>query len=160
MSYLDASRDRNGLLPTLLDPKGRGDGEMRFGILKHVGFSREGEEHNRIISAGDALECLAIRNVYRSMGIDENELVGCYPYELGQYYGEYCVLPINVYALSLDYSRRIIPCFLGLTLGGVTVFQSMILTSCDGLLRLDAETNARCACFLTLGLMRIYKDVL
>lgn len=118
MSYLDASRDRNGLLPTLLDPKGRGDGEMRFGILKHVGFSREGEEHNRIISAGDALECLAIRNVYRSMGIDENELVGCYPYELGQYYGEYCVLPINVYALSLDYSRRIIPCFLGLTLGG------------------------------------------
>jgi len=91
---------------------------VRFGILKHVGFSKEGENHNRIISAGDVLECLAIRNIYRSMGIDEQDLVSCYPYELGSYLGEYCVLPINVYALSLDYSRRIIPCFLGLTMGG------------------------------------------
>lgn len=91
---------------------------MDYGILTHIGFSKKGEKQNRIISIGDVFECLAIRNIYKSIGINENELLICYPYELGEYDGEYCVLPINVYALNIDYSDRILPVFLGLTLGG------------------------------------------
>lgn len=91
---------------------------MNYGILTHIGFSKKGGKQNRIISIGDVLECLAIRNIYQSIGVDENELITCYPYELNEYQGEYCVLPINVYALNIDYSNRILPVFLGLTWGG------------------------------------------
>lgn len=91
---------------------------MNYGILTHIGFSKKGGKENRIISIGDVFECLAIRNIYRNMGISEEELTVCYPYELNEYRGEYCVLPINVYALNIDYSNRILPVFLGLALGG------------------------------------------
>ena len=91
---------------------------MNYGILTHIGFAKKEEKQNRIISIGDVLECLAIRNIYHSMGIKEENLITCYPYELNEYQGEYCVLPINVYALNIDYSYRILPVFLGLTLGG------------------------------------------
>lgn len=91
---------------------------MNYGILTHIGFAKKEGKQNRIISIGDVLECLAIRNIYKNMGIDENDLITCYPYELSEYEGEYCVLPINVYALNIDYSNRILPVFLGLTLGG------------------------------------------
>lgn len=95
---------------------------MNYGILTHIGFAKKEEKQNRIISIGDVLECLAIRNIYHSMGIKEENLITCYPYELNEYQGEYCVLPINVYALNIDYSYRILPVFLGLTLGGDTDF--------------------------------------
>ncbi len=95
---------------------------MNYGILTHIGFSKKGGKQNRIISIGDVLECLAIRNIYQSIGVDENELITCYPYELNEYQGEYCVLPINVYALNIDYSNRILPVFLGLTLGGANKY--------------------------------------
>lgn len=91
---------------------------MRYGILTHIGFSKSGGGKNRILSIGDVLECLAIRNIYRSIGVEEENLILCYPYELNEYDGEYCVLPINVYALNIDYSNRILPVFLGITLGG------------------------------------------
>lgn len=91
---------------------------MQYGILTHIGFSKKGEENRRIISIGDVLECFAIRNIYESMNVSEESLIECYPYELNTYAGPYCVLPINVYALSIDYSPRILPVFLGLTLGG------------------------------------------
>lgn len=91
---------------------------MNYGILTHIGFAKKEGKQNRIISIGDVLECLAIRNIYHSMGIKEEDLITCYPYELNEYHGEYCVLPINVYALNIDYSYRILPVFLGLTLGG------------------------------------------
>lgn len=91
---------------------------MNYGILTHIGFSKKGEKQNRIMSIGDVLECLAIRNIYQSMDVDENELITCYPYELATYQGEYCILPINVYSLNIDYSNRILPVFLGLALGG------------------------------------------
>lgn len=92
---------------------------MNYGILTHIGFSKKGGKQNRIISIGDVFECLAIRNIYKSMGVEEKDLIVCYPYELTEYQGEYCVLPINAYSLNIDYSHRILPVFLGLTLGGI-----------------------------------------
>lgn len=91
---------------------------MKYGILTHIGFSKKGGKERRIISIGDVFECLAIRNIYKAMSIDEIDLLTCYPYELGEYKGEYCVLPINVYALNIEYSYRVLPVFLGLALGG------------------------------------------
>ena len=67
---------------------------------------------------GDILECLVIRNIYQSMGISDEDLITCYPYELCEYNGEYCILPINVYSLNLNLSSRILPVFLGITVGG------------------------------------------
>lgn len=91
---------------------------MKYGILTHIGFSKQGEDGNRLMSMGDVLECLAIERIYQSIGVDYSELEVCYPYELENYDGEYVVLPINVYALNIKYSTRILPVFLGLTLGG------------------------------------------
>lgn len=91
---------------------------MKYGFLGHIGFSKKGENNNRIMSMGDIFECLAILNIYHSMGIQADELVTCYPYELDSYDGEYVVLPINVYSLNIDWSYRILPVFLGLSLGG------------------------------------------
>lgn len=91
---------------------------MNYAILTHIGFSKKQGKEKRIISIGDVFECLAIRNIYKLLGINDKDLIICYPYELNNYDGEYCVLPINVYALNIDYSYRILPVFLGLTLGG------------------------------------------
>jgi len=91
---------------------------MKYGILGHIGFSKKGHEGNRLMSMGDVFECLAIQQIYESMGVAKDELITCFPYELDSYEGEYIIVPINVYALNVDYSRRIIPVFLGLTLGG------------------------------------------
>ncbi len=92
---------------------------MNYGILKHVGFAKDGESNNRLISLGDIFECLAIRNIYNQMGIANEELISCCQYDLEDYKGEYVVLPINIYSLNVNYSRRILPCFLGLTIGGI-----------------------------------------
>lgn len=91
---------------------------MRYGILGHIGFSKKDGNANRLMSMGDIFECLAILRIYEELGINKDDLITCYPYELDNYDGEYVVLPINVYALNVDYARRIIPVFLGLTLGG------------------------------------------
>ncbi len=91
---------------------------MKYGILGHIGFSKKGGNKKRLMSMGDIFECLAIQEIYKRLGIAEDDLITCYPYELDEYLGEYVVLPINVYALNIDYSRRILPVFLGLTLGG------------------------------------------
>lgn len=91
---------------------------MKYGILGHIGFSKKDGNSNRLMSMGDIFECLAILRIYEELGINKDDLITCYPYELDTYDGEYVILPINVYALNIDYSRRIIPVFLGLTLGG------------------------------------------
>lgn len=92
---------------------------MHYGILKHIGFAKDGEVNNRLISLGDIFECLAVRNIYNQMGIANEELMSCNQYDLEDYNGEYIVLPINIYSLNVNYSRRVLPCFLGLTIGGI-----------------------------------------
>ena len=99
---------------------------MNYGILTHLGYAKKGEKQNREFSIGDVLECLAIRNVYQSIGVDENDLIICSLHDLNTYQGEYCVLPINVYSLNIDYSKRILPVFLGLALGGLGVNKSFM----------------------------------
>lgn len=92
---------------------------MKYGRLVHIGFSNNNEkEKKRLISVGDVFECLALEKIYERMGIPKDEIVDCYQYEVEQYAGEYIVLPINIYSLNVRYSRRILPVFLGLTIGG------------------------------------------
>ncbi len=99
---------------------------MNYGILTHLGYAKKGENKNREFSIGDVLECLAIRNLYQSIGVDEDDLIICSLHDLNTYQGEYCVLPINVYSLNIDYSKRILPVFLGLALGGLGVNKSFM----------------------------------
>lgn len=93
---------------------------MKYGLLAHIGFARgrEGAEKNRIVSMGDMFECMAILRIYEEAGIKEEDLIYCYAYELDTYEGEYVVLPINIYSLNINWSKRILPVFLGLSLGG------------------------------------------
>ena len=91
---------------------------MKYGILGHIGFSKKDGNGKRLMSMGDVFECLAIQKIYERIGVKKEDLITCYPYELDDYSGEYVVLPINAYALNVNYSKRILPVFLGLTLGG------------------------------------------
>jgi hypothetical protein len=70
------------------------------------------------MSMGDVFECLAIKKLYEKMGVPEENIITCNAYDLSEYRGEYVVLPINIYSVHFDYSSRILPVFLGLTLGG------------------------------------------
>ena len=92
---------------------------MKYGRIVHIGYAKNDKStEKRLISAGDVLECLAIQKIYESMGIDESEIVDCYVHDLENYEGEYIVVPINFYVWNIKYSRRILPVYLGLTLGG------------------------------------------
>lgn len=92
---------------------------MKYGRIVHIGYAKnEKSTEKRLISAGDVLECLAIQRIYESMGVKENEIVDCYVHDLENYDGEYIVVPINFYVWNIKYSRRVLPVYLGLTLGG------------------------------------------
>lgn len=92
---------------------------MKYGIQYHVGFSdKSNASDSRLISVGDVLENLAVKRIYRRMGVPEDQIVECLQYEVQDYKGEYLVLPINIYSLNVRFSRRILPVFLGLTIGG------------------------------------------
>lgn len=91
---------------------------MKYGRLIHIGFAQNGQSEKRLISVGDVFECLAIEKVYERMGVKKEEIIDCYQYDVETYEGEYIVLPINIYSLNVRYSTRILPVFLGLTIGG------------------------------------------
>lgn len=91
---------------------------MKYGRLVHIGFAKNNTNENRLMSVGDIFECLALEKIYEKMGIPRDEIIDCYQYEVEQYEGEYIVLPINIYSLNVRYSKRILPVFLGLTIGG------------------------------------------
>jgi hypothetical protein len=94
---------------------------MKYGILKHVGFSKGDDDNRRLISMGDVLESLAIKSLYQRMGIDDSQIVECNAYDLHEYGKngeEYVVLPINYYSITVNYSSRVLPVFLGESLGG------------------------------------------
>lgn len=92
---------------------------MKYGRIVHIGYAKNNKsEEKRLISAGDVLECLALQRVYDSMGIPKEDIVDCYIHDLENYDGEYIVVPLNFYVWNIRYSRRILPVYLGLTLGG------------------------------------------
>lgn len=90
---------------------------MKYGRIVHIGYSR-GTNERREINLGDIFECMAIENVYRKLGICENDILSIYQHNLEDYDGEYVVLPINIYAQKINYSSRVLPVFLGITYGG------------------------------------------
>ena len=91
---------------------------MKYGRLVHIGFAKKDNSENRLMSLGDMFECLAIEKIYERLEINKEDILDCNQYEVMQYNGEYIVLPINIYSLNVRYSKRILPVFLGLTIGG------------------------------------------
>lgn len=92
---------------------------MKYGRILHIGYSRGiDKSEKREINIGDIFECMALENVYDRMGIDKSQIVNCYQHQIKDYEGEYIVLPVNFYYTSARYSSRILPVFLGLTVGG------------------------------------------
>lgn len=92
---------------------------MKYGIVKHIGFAKENDTQNRLVSLGDIFECLAIKKIYEKMQVEFDDLIICHQNNLDSYLGEYVVLPINIYSLNVNYSDRILPVFLGLSIGGI-----------------------------------------
>lgn len=91
---------------------------MKYGRLVHIGYADSSETSKREVNVGDILEGMALENIYNRMGIDKSQILNVYQHEIRKYDGEYVVLPINCYNHTVEYSDRIIPVFIGLTLGG------------------------------------------
>lgn len=81
------------------------------------------EYNNRSINLGDYIQVLSIENLYRYMGIEEDEIVRISMTEIKNYDGEKIILPFNLIIDShyffdedgLAISKKIIPIFLGIT---------------------------------------------
>lgn len=93
---------------------------MKYANLKHNGLAYYKE--NRIVNLGDAFEIISIDQIYKGMGIPEEEIVYIDLYQLDSYDGEEVILPINFmlfpYAMGknmLQLSDKITPIFLGVT---------------------------------------------
>lgn len=83
--------------------------------------SQNGVASERVINIGDHAQLLAIMNLYKQMGIREEDIVRIEYYDLLDYDGEYVVLPINFIYFNpyfgereLVFSPQIIPVFLGI----------------------------------------------
>lgn len=94
---------------------------MKFGNLIHNGLAKGAGK--RIINLGDSFEILAIEQLYKKMGISKHNIIDIDIYSLGQYDGDYLILPINFNIVPslfgidiLKVSDKIIPVFLGLSL--------------------------------------------
>ena len=87
---------------------------MKWGNLQ-VDFERESK---RMRNYGDDIQIEAIKNLYRYMGIDDDEVVRIKFPELATYDGEYVILPINYpfYGTYKGISEKIKPVYLGLSL--------------------------------------------
>ena len=66
---------------------------MRYANLKHNGLAYDKE--NRIVNLGDAFEIISIDQIYKRIGIPEEEIIYIDLYQLDSYDGEEVVLPIN-----------------------------------------------------------------
>lgn len=75
------------------------------------------------VNIGDDLQLIAIQNIYKTMGINENDIVKIGFSQLSTYDGEYVILPVSFplygYREGLNitmFSPKIIPVFLGLSI--------------------------------------------
>ncbi len=78
-------------------------------------------ESDRVINVGDYMQLLAIDDIYREIGIPEEDIVRIDYYDLWDYDGEDVVLPINFIYFNpyygerqLIFSKKIHPVFLGI----------------------------------------------
>lgn len=88
---------------------------MRYGILEY--------KNPNIINIGDGMQIISVLNLYRRLGIEEQEIVRVNYFELETYDGEEVLLPIcfPMYGYNLHnhvtcWSSRIVPVFLSLSL--------------------------------------------
>lgn len=98
---------------------------MKFANIEYPTGSIYGENLNEMVNLGDAMQSLAIQNLYTQMGVKENEIIRIPRSKLGTYTGEYVILPINAmfsgFAKGIDvfdFSEKIKPVFLGLAIRG------------------------------------------
>jgi len=88
--------------------------------MKYANYSFSARGVNNL---GDNMQIIAIDELYKSMGISENEIIYIDTNKLDTYDGEYVVLPVTmplvdyrVGGISGRFSQRIIPVFLGFTM--------------------------------------------
>ena len=96
---------------------------MKFGrfIYRYTGEYHAGKE--AIYNIGDNIQTIAIDNLYKICGINEEDIVDLNIAELTVYDGAYCIVPMAGYFSSysefdqLPVSGRIIPLFISTELG-------------------------------------------
>ena len=72
---------------------------MKYGILIHRPLFKHINERS-LFNIGDNIQSHAIRNLYRHMNIDENDIVEINKYELSSYTGDYLVVPIANFTME------------------------------------------------------------
>lgn len=88
---------------------------MKFGkVLYNYG---EAAVHNPGYNLGDGVQTMAMENIYRFMGVSEEEIIGVEICDLNTYDGEYVLLPMYSMAFGIGYAKlplspRIIPVFI------------------------------------------------
>lgn len=98
---------------------------MKFACISiekgSINLKKKSEVKDRVVNIGDHMQLIAIMNLYKYMGIPEEDIVRIEYYDLFDYEGEYLILPINFIYFNpyygerdLIFSPKIIPVFLGI----------------------------------------------
>lgn len=94
---------------------------MKYGVLKHKPLFKHLNSKS-LFNIGDNVQSHAIKNIYKHMGIDEENIVEVNKYELSSYDGDYLVVPIANFTMINDeygvlpISPKIIPVFISFNL--------------------------------------------
>lgn len=92
---------------------------MKYGRIITLGVNNGVDTSaKRVINLGDIWQTMALDNLFRRLGIEESEIIECPQYGVEDYAGEYIVTPINQHMLTINYSNRILPVFIGMSLRG------------------------------------------
>jgi len=101
---------------------------MKFGRLNFDKFIHDAyiaENSKRVtINVGDAMQMMAIDEIYKELKIPEDEIIDISLHELETYNGEYIILPINWLVSNnttghdklFNISHRIVPVYLGISI--------------------------------------------
>lgn len=102
---------------------------MKLGVLGYKPGFAYLEQHRYNI--GDNIQSIAVRELYRSMGIGDSQIVEVNKYGLNSYDGEYVILPMaNFCALKtpgmFPLSPKIIPVYIGFHLADRSITQEYV----------------------------------
>ena len=107
---------------------------MKYGILT-MDYPRA------MYNIGDAMQILAVKNLYREMGVSEQELVRLPVSLLSTYQGEPIILPINFPMYGFyELSDNIVPVYLGISLMSGTAASGLRLKANEPIGCRDAHT--------------------
>lgn len=107
---------------------------MKYGVLEHRGIAfDEHDNSKKVINVGDAFQIMAVKHLYAVMGVPEKDIVHIDWLEMGNYTGEYVVLPINLSMFVnsgqqsfADLSPYIIPVFIGASFKHIHIDQRQL----------------------------------